>query len=1006
MAEAVLSAAVERIFALLEEQAVYHVNLVRGAEEEVRKLGQELNTIRNVLEDAENRRFQDKSINTWLWKLRHTSYGMEDILDEWEYALLKLHNAPPKEKVCSFILSSSCLCFKKVVARHKISKKILNVKARLDEILKEAKIYGFKIYEPTAYPLPEFGRDQSTSFINTEEVQGRGRDGETLVDKLMGNGGSQEESGIQVLSIVGVGGLGKTTLAQLVYNHNRVKGSFDPRIWICVSNSFHQAAIAKGILESIGEGSSQGADQLDVLLKRVNERIKGKKFLLVLDDVWTEDPRNWKFLRNCLGCGGAGSKILVTTRSERVAETMGISEIFRPEMLSNDDCWLVLYHTACLEWNEVETFVDIGKKIAKKCSGLPLAATTLGGILCFKKSLREWENVLNDEIWEMQEAEDGIFRPLLMSYKELSPTQKQCFSYCAAFPKDYEIEVESLIGNWMALGYLGSNSDDMELKGKECFDVLAKRSLFQDFNKDDGWDEIKSCKMHDIVHDFAQYLRKSGREKAGGVEVAAEMNKTQVSNVNEFCTLYYDGYYPPNFCNRVVRLRVLSLARCCLQGVPHEMDKLIHLRWLDLSGKKLSTEDLKFIFQLYFLQTLYLCDCSLEEIPNEIGNLSHLRHLNLSLNRLKELPSEIGNLKQLRHLNLDGNKDLKELPSEIGKLSFLQTLKLSDCSLEEIPSEIGNLKQLRHLDLDDNDDLKELPSEIWKLSFLQTFILPEWATIQIPEALAHLTGLRKLKGFKGGSGWRKLRLLKNLNHLGFVSLRIILDGMDLKGIVEDSREANFSNKKYIEDLELKFMDEMGEEGSSRMDVIDALKPHPNLRMLSIWRYKGSKLPLWIVSPANQLKKVALYNCDRLTSLPSFGELPCLEELVVNAAKVLEFVGREFLGITTNTNFVAFPKLKELRFVNCGKWKEWEDITAEEEESPAFQVMPCLTMLKIEFCRGLTALPHRHLRKASSLEILNIPLSYGLERYKNKEGTDWKSISLNNPRLQLQTDRYS
>ncbi|KAL8491232.1 hypothetical protein ACS0TY_023037 [Phlomoides rotata] len=748
MVDTVLSAAADQIFTLIKEQAVYHVNLVRSAEKEVRKLGQELNTIRNVLEDAENRRFQDKSINTWLWKLRQTSYEMEDILDDWKYALLKLHNgerspdddddaAPPKQK------------------------KILNVKAQLDEILKEKKKYGLKISEPTAYPLPEFGRDQSTSFINIEEVHGRGRDVDTLVDKLMG----QEESGIQVLSIVGVGGLGKTTLAQLVYNHRRVKGFFDPRIWICVSDPFDRAAISKGILESIEKWSSQ------------------------------EDWRNWEFLKNCLKCGGAGSKILVTTRSERVAKTMGESEIFCPRLLSNDDC-----------------------------CGLPLAATTLGGILCFKRRLREWENVLNDEIWEMQEAEDEIFRPLLMSYKELSPTQKKCFSYCAAFPKDYEIEVKRLIGNWMALGYLGSNSDDMELKGKECFDVLAMRSLFQHFKKKDNiWDEIVSCNMHDIVHDFAQYLRKSGR-----VEVAAEMNKSkpcqtydhsQVSNVNEFCTLYCDGDSPPNLCNRVVRLRVLSLA-------------------------------------------------SLEEIPNEIGNLSYLRHLNLSENGLKELPSEIGNLKQLRHLDLEGNNDLKELPSEIGKLSFLQT-----------------------------------------------FILPIWPTIQIPEALTQLINLRKLIGFKCGSGLSKLGLLKNLNQLGFVNLLIRLDGMDLKGIVEDSREANFRDKKYIESLELEFEDEMGEEGSSRMDVIDALKPHPSLRMLSILSYKGSKLPLWIVSPANQLRKVVLYECD-LTSLPSFGKLPCLEELTLDTMYALEFVGREFLGITTNTNFVAFPKLKELRFNLC------------------------------------------------------------------------------------------
>ncbi|KAL8501980.1 hypothetical protein ACS0TY_021203 [Phlomoides rotata] len=184
-------------------------------------------------------------------KLEQTSYEMEQVLDEWNYALLKLKMrvvAPPKHEVCSFITSS---CLKKVVVRRDISKKIKNVIQQLDQILREKNRYNFITCAPTTDSLPNSWRVQSTSLIDLEEVRGRDRDMDILIGKLIYNGGVQEEPDIHILSIVGMGGLGKTTLAQLVYNHSRVEKSFDLRIWICVSNPFDPATIAKGILESI-----------------------------------------------------------------------------------------------------------------------------------------------------------------------------------------------------------------------------------------------------------------------------------------------------------------------------------------------------------------------------------------------------------------------------------------------------------------------------------------------------------------------------------------------------------------------------------------------------------------------------------------------------------------------------------------------------------------------------------------------------------------------------------
>ncbi|KAL8512777.1 hypothetical protein ACS0TY_019060 [Phlomoides rotata] len=273
----------------------------------------------------------------------------------------------------------------------------------------------------------------------------------------------------------------------------------------------------------------------------------------------------------------------------------------------------------------------------------------------------------------MEEVKVDIFPHLLLSYNELSSTLKRCFSYCVVFPKDSEIFVEDLIKDWMAFGYLGSNIGDMELKGRDFFDVLAMRSLFQDF-KNYGLDEVQSFKMHDIVHDFAQFVRRSGKvehepEGMNQITICRACNPSLVSTVNQFCSLYCEGETPLiTLCDCLVRLRVLSLAyNYDLRSIPQGIVNLIHLRKLRLFGiDKLSCEEVKIIFRLYNLQTLSLEDCNIEEIPMEIENLKHLEYLYLCGNKsLEELPREIGNLIRLKYLDLRWNRSLKEVPESI-----------------------------------------------------------------------------------------------------------------------------------------------------------------------------------------------------------------------------------------------------------------------------------------------------------------------------------------------------
>ncbi|KAL7140231.1 hypothetical protein ABFS83_09G108000 [Erythranthe nasuta] len=938
MADAIISVVLNRLAALMQEQIRSHVNLVRGVDKEVESLSNELNTVRNVLEDAEKKGCKDKSVKDWLTRLENTSYEMDDVLDEWNYSILKFRIEesddvgagadvfPSKKKVWSFI-PSSCMCFKKVAIRHDIALKIKEVKTRLHLVLAEKDRYGFITSEPID-PSRESWRVQSTSLIDLEEVCGRDLERENMVSKLVDEGGSGKELGVRVISVVGVGGLGKTTLAKLAYNDSRVNNYFQLRIWICVSDTFNEVEIANEIIKG-ADGSKPTTNQLEMVLQCLKETISGKKFLLVMDDVWTEDDTKWESLRNCLKCGGVGSKILVTTRNERVAIMMGTvkNDIHLLGHLSDEHCSLLLGRIALSRKNkeEYEKFESIGRNIASKCKGLPLAAKTLGSLLRFKNTVEEWESVLNSEIWKLEEVEVELFPHLVLSYNELSPTLKRCFSYCAVFPKDTRIDVKTLITEWMALGYLESN-DDWEVRGREYFDKLAMRSLFQDFDKRDLDERIISFKMHDIVHDFAQFLRKNVGSKTRK-RPCQDCSPLLVSQVEKYRSLFpYKGLPNPHVGDCLKSVRLLSLRSCGLKSIPKGIEKLIGLRWLDLGLNEFSVEDLNPICKLYNLQFLRVDGCHIEEIPSEIGNLIQLKQLDLSDNQyLMELPDSVCSLHELESLNLDCCEHLSKLPQGIHKLV--------------------NLKHLCNID---------------------TYALDEY-----PQGLGQLTSLCTLNRFCGGSNKSKLGCLKKLNRIsGDFELAIKLNGDSEEEMVEDARGAELREKAHIRNLLIEYSEYVDEhEDWVWVDVIDALEPHPNVQELEIFNYRGSLLPKWIASPLSKLRTIRLLEIKYVTSLPPLGKLQFLENLKIYFTSELEFVGREFLGLTTISSspniVIGFPKLKTLEFELCFGWKEWEDISAEEEN---YSIMPCLNKLAIKSCERLRALPKRLVRKLCSSSL--------------------------------------
>ncbi|XVE68829.1 hypothetical protein DITRI_Ditri09bG0101400 [Diplodiscus trichospermus] len=298
-----------------------------------------------------------------------------------------------------------------------------------------------------------------------------------------------------------MGGVGKTTLAQLIYNDKRVEEWFDLKAWACVSEEFDAFKVTKTILEEITSGGndSQSLNQLQLKLK---EKVLGKKFLFVLDDVWNEKYVDWEELKSPFCFGAKNSKIVVTTRNESVASIVRTVPTYHLNKLSDQDCWKLFAKHAFVDTSPSmhPDLKDIGEAIVKRCKGLPLAAKALGGVLRCKQDANEWNKILESKLWDIT---DDILPPLRLSYYYLPSHLKRCFAYCSLFPKDYQFKKEKLIQLWMAEGLLeiGKENGNAEDEGNKYFDDLKLRSFFQQLSRDN------SCfVMHDLISDLAKYV--------------------------------------------------------------------------------------------------------------------------------------------------------------------------------------------------------------------------------------------------------------------------------------------------------------------------------------------------------------------------------------------------------------------------------------------------------------------------------------------------------------------
>jgi hypothetical protein len=489
------------------------------------------------------------------------------------------------------------------------------IRKRLSEIAADRHAFGL-IERPVAIQSEHMKREDTHSFVSEEEVIGR-EDAQKDVKMLLLDSDVKED--VSIIPIVGIGGLGKTTLAQYVFNDEEVQSCFDLKVWVCVSDPFEVKTIVRKFIESATKKRPESVE-MDPLQSELRVTIGGKRFLLVLDDVWNENRDRWLSFKTLLVGGLRGSKVLITTRSKKVAEITGTVSPYLLGGLSESSSWDLFKRMAFKDGEEPKNpkLVEIGKEIVQKCARNPLAIRSIGSLLYFKNSEDEWLSFKNSELHKItQQEKNDIFPILKLSYDHLPSQLKQCFAFCSLFPKDSEIRVEVLIQLWIAQGFihLSDRTRCLEDVGREYFMDLLWRSFFQDIQRDE-YGDIETCKMHDLIHDLAQLV-------AGDECIISDPDAEKV--VERTRHVAFDSLYSlPDIPAPLLKAHKM---RTLLMGNP--FDSFFGPRPV-LEGNKPVYD--KLISSFKCLRALNLSRSNIQEVPNCIGKLKHLRLLDLSWN--------------------------------------------------------------------------------------------------------------------------------------------------------------------------------------------------------------------------------------------------------------------------------------------------------------------------------------------------------------------------------------
>jgi hypothetical protein len=672
MAEAILSAFLQVLFDRMASPEFVNFFRHRKLNEGVlEKLKIALLSVHKLREDAEDKQLTDLSVRDWLYKLKDVVYNAEDVLDEIATEALQRKLEVDFQTATSKVRNSISTFLSNFVKE--TEPKIVELLDKLEFLAKQKDVLGLKegVGGESSKRLP------TTSLVEETDIFGRDDDKEKIISLLISDDAIDNKN-LCVIPIVGMGGIGKTTLAKLIYKDQRVKEHFDLQAWVCVSDEFDVLKVTKTILEEIGSSTNVDSNNLNLLQVRLQDKLKGMKFLLVLDDVWNEKDSDWEVLSSPFKAGAQGSAIIVTTRNDSVASIMHFVPTDHLKPLKEEDCWSLFAKHAFHDGNfgahlELEA---IGRQIVKKCEGLPLAVKAIGSLLRSKLGIDEWEKILKSELWDSPIDKTDILPALRLSYKYLPSHLKQCFAYCSIFPKDYVFKEDEVVLLWMAEGFLKETRNKrMEEVGEDYFRDLASRSLLEQSSGNKS-----SFVMHDLVNDLAKFVSGQFTFRLEVDHSREIMDKTHhLSYLRRRYDMFkkFEVLYESTQLHTFLALE-LSPDRnnfYLTKRVPFDLlPKLRCLRVLSLSHYQ-----------------------NMIELPESIVKIKHLRYLNLSSTSIKKLPESICKLCNLQTLNLSGCKDLSVLPRDMRKLINLRHLDISGTAIKVMPMQLGRLKCLQTL---------------------------------------------------------------------------------------------------------------------------------------------------------------------------------------------------------------------------------------------------------------------------------------------------------------------
>ncbi|XP_021741024.1 putative disease resistance protein RGA3 [Chenopodium quinoa] len=641
----------------------------KSAEKDLNKIADKLTAICAVLHDAEEKKYSNEAMKVWLRDLKRVVYDIDDLLDEVAFdALQRRVNEGRFRRKLRYYLSSS----NPIIFSFHVSHKIRDLCEQLEHIVAKKNDFGLT-ESPVEYSTADIRNPfDRSSYVHVPDVMGREEAKQDVIRRLGRVNGVSE---LSVLPIVGMGGIGKTTLAKLVYHDVQL---FDLKLWVCVSDTFRIPKIIEDILKD-GTGDSTPNQEMCILVRKLHSLLSGKKYLLVLDDVWVEEFGKWKELKDVLAVGNPGSVLLITTRNSKVASITQTFESYDLDSLPIDVCWSMFKQLAFkdeVEEAKYPNLCEIGRSIVKKCHGIPLVVNTLASLLRSVREEQEWQRINDMESFPALKQQYGNVLPLLkLSYDKLPSHLKPCFAHMSLYVKDTPFTSNIVSHMWSALGLLPLDKRNKDVDG---FGYSYIREMTSMFLVEESNVHIVGLlcesKMHDLLHDLAVNIMAEEL-------VVVTLDKMTGLDQARHVVWGYDNLKEEQFPTELLRAK---RARSFRFGYIMK-----HVSMSFLEG---------IISNLSCLRVLGLGSLWFEELPKSIGNLKHLRYLDLSCNPImKSLPNTICNLLNLEVFNIGGCEQLKELPRDIHQLQSLKLFIVTTCQESLVNTKLNELSSLQSL---------------------------------------------------------------------------------------------------------------------------------------------------------------------------------------------------------------------------------------------------------------------------------------------------------------------